>query len=785
MTKKIHQTMRGKDDIATQNKRNGEYIAKRTAAENALTSERNSNPAYVQAVEQQFAPRLRALTNAITDIAAQYGRYSRDVAEAIKASYDYYVPLQYGEKTTTGKIATGLNVKTDQSFRRIVEQLHRTINQGETNRITKSVADLMRKNGVINTKAGKNGEPVGTVGTGVKVTYDPETASLSETMDSHMFDPNSTFFYENGLRVPITIANDPVLLKALSPYHGADRNSAITALMSVSSWMNRLIAVGKTSANLAFPFGNVQRDIQAANVNLPPGVSRVKFNVQLANPANLAEVTKNVMAELAGQEPTGLYKQAKEDGAFISHRDYVGLKVLTNDLDTYFKPTQSWRGMNAMRKHAQSKAFEAISLVAQISESVPRFSMYKAAYDSYMGGRPDTAENRKEARLFAAHAAKTASVNFEQRGANNLSSWWIFGNAKMQGLTALAQSLERMGVSKAAAVLAGITLLGYLIGNAQQDGDKDKDGKPKSVKVSDQMKDNKVFLKEGGWAMSLSQEISPFYVMGHAFSEYNRGNTSGAHTASRIVTSIINNAWPGNVPQQEVAGHKADAWNFLLQSLLPSAILPIAQIGNDKNVFGNPIVPGKKEKLAQGIPKSEMGGANENELAVNVARGLYRVTGGAIDMAPQELKLLHNYFDPLTETYAFMRDIAGGRESKYPGDVVNPIMRRLTANATPFYDQEQFDELLAKATRAKFLAEGKPGVAKGQGIANLSPEDQVLARSAGMLNKIKSDISSMFKGSGLMSKQQRDILNERARERLLEGIRRYNEMRDRAIPQGD
>lgn len=777
MQKKIQQTLRGKDDPATQHERNTDYRKKLDKAQAELTAQRSANPGYVQSVEQEFAPKMKAMTDGITDMAAQYGLISRRQAEQMKAAYDYYVPLQHGEKTTTGKIATGANVTTDRSFARVVEQLQRTINRGENNRITDSVAQVIEKYGVINND---DGQPVGTVGMGTKVRYDEDTESLSETVDSHTFDPNTVFFYRNGDRIPMTLT-DPVLLKALAPYKGVERGGPIAAAMAVSSWINRMVAVGKTSANFAFPFGNIQRDIQSANINMPEGVSRIKFLSNLNDTELAGEVSKNVLGELFGRAPTGLYGQAKHDGAMISHRDYVNLGVIANDLDTIFRPSRSLKGINALRKKAQSKSFEALSLVAQISESIPRFAMYKAAIDSFMQGKPDTPENRKEARLFAANAAKKASVNFEQRGAYNLSSWWMFGNAKIQGLTALGQSMNRMGATKATLGLLGITMLGYLVASAQQDGEKDKDGKPKSVKVQDYIKDSKVFLNEGGPAMSLSQEITPFYIFGHAMSEFARGNTDGAHTASRIFTGILNNLWPGNVPQQEVTGHKAEPMNFLLQSLLPTGIVPLQQLASNKNVWGEDIVSKKAERTAQGIPLSEMGSANENQLAVNVARGLYSVTGGTVDMAPQQLKMLHNYFDPLTEPYAFLRDIAGLREPKYPGDVVNPIERRLTAHSTPFYDQNQFDELLAQSTRAKLKAEGKPGVMTGVGIAALSPEDQALAASAKMLANIKSDIGNMFHNAQLLTKEQRDALNERARERMLEGIRRYNELRDRTV----
>jgi hypothetical protein len=157
-----------------------------------------------------------------------------------------------------------------------------------------------------------------------------------------------------------------------------------------------------------------------------------------------------------------------------------------------------------------------------------------------------------------------------------------------------------------------------------------------------------------------------------------------------------------------------------------------------------------------------------------MAKGVRELSGGHVDMAPQQIKLVHNYFNPATEAYAFVRDLFGDREPKYAGEVVNPIYRRFTGGATGFYDQDKFDELLAKSKQARYLAE------QG-GIDKLSPEQQVLARSSQMLSKVDSDISSLFKNSKLMTQERRAQLQERAREMLLGGIKRYNDMRDRTI----
>src|SRR6185369_634197 len=98
----------------------------------------------------------------------------------------------------------------------------------------------------------------------------------------------------------------------------------------------------------------------------------------------------------------GNYKGAKDAGAFISHRSFVNLDKISSDTDALFRP-----GVTATLKKYRGRTFDVLSILSQISESVPRYAMYKAALDS--GKSP----------LEAGYAGKTGSVNFELRGKQN------------------------------------------------------------------------------------------------------------------------------------------------------------------------------------------------------------------------------------------------------------------------------------------------------------------------------------------------------------------------------
>lgn len=757
MNNKIRQIQRGNMDASRQAAAIADVTRKGNAAAAEIARERGSNPAYVQAVQQQLATAVKALSDNTIDLSAQYGLISRQTAENIKAAYDYYVPLQIGEKTTTGKAATGQNVQTDRSFARMVEQMMRTISRGEMNRIRGVIFDAAERSGVTRNDTGEN---VVHIGTTPVIRYDPITNSLNDGTDSHIFDPNSVDFYREGSRYRMTIS-EPSLLEALHPYKGEERKTAIDALVGTLAFVNHTIAIGKTALSPIFGPFNMLRDMGTAMVNLPEGVSRVQLTKQLMNPETYIAAAQGTLQDAWGTDQTGRFGQAATAGALVSQRAYLGLDQTARDIETQFNPS-----VVSKTKAKSDTLFKFLTAGSQFFESVTRYAVYKAALDSGLS------------QTEAAFAAKTASVNFEQRGLHNLSNYWIFGNAKIQSLNALRETFKRKGISPTTvSATAGMILLGAAAAAiGLRDSEKDKDGKSKYSKIPDYKKDSMILFREGAAGIPIPQEIAPFYVLGNALMEAKKlgGDKSGSEVASRIFTSALNQLWPGNVPQQDVAGHKARPAEFLMRVVLPSQAMPLVDIVTNRNTFGSPVVSGKDDKLKRGVPSHLMGSPDENQLAVNVAQGMYDVTGGLLDVAPQQLKLLNNYFNPATEGYAFIRDALGMRDAKYQGDIVNPLARKFTGVATQFYDQDQFDSLLAKATQAKYLA-------TMNGINTLSPEDQVLARSADMLSKVNSDANNLFKGNKLLTKDRRALLNDRKQELLLDGIRRYNELRDRSV----
>jgi hypothetical protein len=369
----------------------------------------------------------------------------------------------------------------------------------------------------------------------------------------------------------------------------------------------------------------------------------------------------------------------------------------------------------------------------------------------------------------------------------------MFGNAKLQGLHAMYKLYERASGPEVATFALALTTIGFLAAaTGMKYSDKDKDGKSKYNKIPDYRKDSMILFTEGGKGIPLPQEIAPFYVIGNAVGEAAMGGKTVGEASSRIFTNLMQATAPINIPQSEIFGHKAKPVEFALRAVTPSPLQPALDIATNRTTFGSDVVRGKEDLEKKGVPHYAMGSANENELAVNRAKtlqsygmpqgiaqgvanpalGLNKLTGGFVDAAPQQIRLINNYLNPSAEAVGFWRDMLGQREPGYEGDIVNPLERKFTGKASGFYDQDQFDELLSKATQAKYQA-------TQHGIQSLPPEEQALAKSADMLSRVQTDSKQLFTNQKLMSHEQRQLRQERARELLLDGIRRYNELRDR------
>lgn len=726
--------------------------AKIATAQRKIAEYNSAQPQFVPTVQKVLAPLMKALTDNTQDMRVEYQLASREDVENIKRAYDFYVPIQTGDRTTVGKAATGESTEADLTFARVQEQAMRTILQGEQNLIRLAMADLARQYNI--TIAGTE-QPLVEIGGAPVTRFNKETNSLEPGIDNFIFDDNTVPFFEMGERKFMRI-NDKDMQTAMRKYTGAERDSVITAAVGTAAKLNHIISIGKTALSPVFPMFNVLRDMGMTQLNPYPGVSRVTMAKHLADPRTWYDSFTNVARIARGKKPTGAFAQFVARGG-MSQKSYIGLDDVVQDGSAEFIPTVKTR----LKKTGEG-AFNIATIWAQGFESGTRFAVYKAARENGLSDEQ------------ASVASKTTTLNFEERGTIPLSAYYIFGNAKVQGLYNMYKVLERMGGRNAALFGMSVVGMGLLAGFlGYKYSEKDKDGKSKFLKVPHYKKDSAIYFGEDSSipGIPFPQELMPFYVLGNAAADSIWGDAPRGESISRVMTSWLNTAWPGNVPQQEIVGHKAAPSEFFLRAVLPSYFAPAVDIATNKTTFGSPVVSGYEEKKARGTPRSAMGTESTPEGYKDMAEWLYEKSDGRVDIAPQQIRQLNAYFNPFAESTAFFNDLLGGRDVRYQGDIVNPIERKFTAKATGFYDQDQFDALLAQAKQAKYQAEQK-------GLNALDPDQQVLAKSAAMLQRVQSDANNLFKGLKALTPERRMLLNERKQELLLSGIRRYNELRD-------
>lgn len=715
----------------------------RRAAQQELQAIERRRPGLISAMKRDFLPVAKRLSDANISLAEKYGLIDAATSQDIRAAYEFYAPLQYGDKTTIGKSSTGRNYASDMTMARIMEQTYLTAIRGEQNRIRQIAFQLAQGHDIVDiNNPNKKIVEIGPLG---RVKFNKQTHEIEDYTDALQMDPQAIAVYVDGKAHRMKIVSDP-LRNALRGFKQGEFEDpdATAALIGAAGKLIHIMSLGKTALNYAFPIFNMFRDVGTASFNLPSDVSRGRFLIHMASPRMWLNTLDGVFREAAGGEGRGTFKRVTDAGGFVTMQSYMGTDDFVRQLRSTFAPTTTGRVSKEvkglLKLSNESGIFRFVTGFSQVMESVTRHAVFLAAKDA---GKSDTE---------AAVLAKTASVNFEDRGETKLSPLYMFANAKIQGLAAMGNKF-RQETKAAAAMATGLITLGAITAFlGYKYSDRDKDGKSKFEKIPGYKRDTLVLWQEGKPGVPLPQEIAPFYVLGNAIASVLYGKADAGDQTSRILTNLLQTFAPLSVPQEELAGYKANKIDFLLRTFIPSQMLPLYDITTNRNTFGSPIVRNKDENLARGIPLADQHGKNEPSLAVNVAQGLHslNVPGlgqGAIDFAPAQLRLLANAYLP-TEAYAFWRDLFGGRGPRYQGEIVNPIERRFTGTMTPFYDEDQFQGALSDVLRVKGLANNLGSRSR------MSEDDRALIPIIPVLEQANNQIKQQFRGYKGMSDAQ-------------------------------
>ena len=609
--------------------------------------------------------------------------------------FEYYVPLkgflENPEKMEVSSmsphIGRGYDIRGKESKRaagrksmaadivsNVISQSEEAIVRAEKNKIGLSLLKLVRENPnkdlwEIN-KATR------------RPAFNKKTGEVSYNLDPmYKLSDEVLSVKENGEEIYITI-HDKALVDNLKNI-GADKmNKAVQALGT----LNRYIAMINTTMNPEFMLGNFSRDIQTAMINLS-----AEDSAKLAG-----KVLKDTPKAMRGAWQGIRGKNGKAWGKWYQRFEKAGGKVGFFGLESIEqKQKKIIKSINAMKPGAKGKTIRAFNAVKDLMmdvngavENSVRLSLFKNLVESGMSEK------------MAASKAKNLTVNFNRKGeiGGMLNSLYVFSNASIQGVARLFKVMKSKRMKKIASGIAVGSFMWAQLGRSI--GGDDEDGENFYDKIDDHIKkSNLIIMKPTGKGdyikIPLPYGYNIFYALGQALDEVLH-NKNPMKAAANLVGTVLDSFNP-------LGGSSS-----LIQTLSPTALDPIVDLGLNENFFGGPLWP---EQPAFGVkkPRSQLKFKSVGKISSSATEALNELTGGSkfksglLDVNPEALdhifefltggtgKFINNTVTTIAGTYKGMKEGKSFIESAKDVPIGKvPFARRFFADKSEYVDSKKF-----------------------------------------------------------------------------------------------
>lgn len=401
--------------------------------------------------------------------------------------------------------------------------------------------------------------------------------------------------------------------------------------LQVVGGFTRLWSSLQTTYNPEFLVRNAARDIQTALINSQGGTGvdvkglagSIAKNISSLSPLRAAWAgsfhdTGALFGSAKDWEKT--YAEFEANGGKLNYNQVEPVSDALKKIEKEFRWAQ--RGKADPRVVART-ILQTIDHANSAIENMTRLAAYKALRDRGI-----------EAKV-AAKVARELTTNFAQHGewGPTLNALYGFGNATLIGSARLTKSIVANPK-----LLFGMIMAGFLqdLLNSWWD-EKEWDA------YSEEDKDYHWTILLPDWLgvnlhIPIGYGINSFVTVGRKISELMRGHKNSDGTketpinAAGDIFSSFANAW------SPVQGYSI--YNILAPSLLD----PFVDIVQNKNHWGQAVMPSQPDRLEQQRPDSQLAFENTGQFWKTIAQGMNRATGGnevvpgLIDVSPESIK---------------------------------------------------------------------------------------------------------------------------------------------------
>jgi len=519
------------------------------------------------------------------------GLINDETADRLKNTYKNYVPLKVEEfestKTATtaprkigvkGSViwkAKGSNFFDAQSRRNpVIESINAYIQddiKAERNRTFQTLMGLTRE---IDDK-------------NILEIYRPRYQEMTDGLGNKVFiplhkePPNQSISGNVDGKVVYIIAKDKDLFKSLNNVPQGNYSTAVKVLQGVNSYLRNV----NTLLNPEFIATNFARDIQTALINISAEDAR-KMSLKMIK--NIPNAAKGIFQNEKGVESkwSKIYQELKDNGGDISWLDINSVDKIQKEVveaeKAYRKnPTQG------KVKDLMMNMGEFFTSTIKASEMATRLAAYQAAIENNYPPKK------------AASLAKNLTVNFEKKGfaGNIINTFYLFANAGLQGSFRIFKALGKKGRggNRARAIVTGIIATSFL--NAMLNELNDDEDELELLTDSDRDRKMVWKLPDGGSiTIPLPYGYNVFWALGQNMYRYVSEKTNASQFMAATISSVNGAFNPFSSAIDD------DAGAALIQSITPTAIKPIVELGMNKNWRGAPIKP---EQFPFGPKKKE------------------------------------------------------------------------------------------------------------------------------------------------------------------------------------
>jgi len=599
---------------------------------------------------------------------------------AIKNKYKHYVPLhraEFDQETLPGvgrgllpsgrqiKVRGGSTKEVVNILAHSIANYERAISASEKARSQRALFGLIQANPDSNaiwmTKERKTPR------------YDTN-GNLRLYPDLHNVSPYQMRLMVNGnqylVEIDKTNKDAELMLRTLK----AEDNMA-GPITNVLSKFNRFLSRVNTSWSPEFIVSNFVRDIQTAHVNIQDTGVKGGSMIRGAKDAWKA-IWAVERGRSKGTELEAYYERFKKAGGKIGWADVHGSienlsKKLTKELE-----------MRSGKRPKRKMFNDLIQVIEDANTSIEngvRLHVFKQAIEQ---GATDER---------AAQIASDLTVDFTKKGAAGpaINALYLFANAGIQGSYRIFRAAKSPKVRK---MMAGIAGVGFAVGilNALAGGD-DDDGEDYFNNIDDFIRERNMIIMLPGTKGKFLKIPLPwgYNVIWNIGTEASRAFTkkdySPLASAGRLATNFANAFNPV-------------AAGTLLQTLSPTITDPFAQVAENKNWFGGPLMPENNKYAKVKTPDSQRYWRSTGVVSKWVSGKLNWLTGGdkvkagVIDVSPETLNLIADTIGG--SALRFAKDTFGVPFKVIQGEDVAmheiPFVRRVFAEKSEWSDSRRF-----------------------------------------------------------------------------------------------